>query len=203
MAHDGRYALPGAIVCNEFYELEHEKVSTSRGHVVWATELMAEVPRAAARFYLALTSPECQRTSFDRDAVETVARRQLVTPWNALADALARATAGLPEGLGLGVTPTGRRRATALAERFALCYDLPTFSLTRAAMTLTEQVARLRHAAEEPSALGDLVLEAETLARCAAPLLGHSAPWPLGPAPEAVRIAPLPSLPVALETRNP
>ncbi len=218
MAHGERYRLPSAIVCNEFYELDHEKVSTSRGHAIWVTDLVAELPRDVARYYLALTSPESQRTSFSRDAVEPVVARQLVEPWNALADALAAATAALGEDAELVVSPEGRRRAARIAERFELCYAVETFSLTRAAMTLSEQLGRLRLAAEastvEGGVLGDLVLEVQTLARCAAPLLvdaagavAGAATWPDAAAcgASSVRLTQLPSMPTpaAIESRKP
>ena len=38
IAHEGRYVLPDTILCNEFYELENEKFSTSKGHVVLRLE---------------------------------------------------------------------------------------------------------------------------------------------------------------------
>ena len=45
LACDGRYLLPEDFITNEFYELENSKFSTSRGHVVWGRDLVAEVPR--------------------------------------------------------------------------------------------------------------------------------------------------------------
>ncbi|WP_462183145.1 class I tRNA ligase family protein, partial [Klebsiella variicola] len=51
MAHEGKYILPGSIVPNEFYELENAKFSTSRGHLIWARDLVRDLPRDYARFY--------------------------------------------------------------------------------------------------------------------------------------------------------
>ncbi len=57
MAHGDRYVLPAANVCNEFYELEGSKFSTSRNHLMRGGELLAELPRDLVRFYLAMTAP--------------------------------------------------------------------------------------------------------------------------------------------------
>jgi len=168
LAHGG-YVVPAGNVCNEFYELAGEKFSTSRNHLISAGDLLAEVPRDLVRFYLALTSPEHQRTNFDRAALDDVTRRRLVTPWNALADALALATAGA--GPVLTTSAAGRRRAAVMARRFGLCYELGDYSLTRAAETIVGQLVRLAAAAASPDRLGDLLLEVRTLLAYAAPIL--------------------------------
>jgi methionyl-tRNA synthetase len=174
MAHDGRYIEPDTIVCNEFYELENEKFSTSRGHVIWTPDLLAEVPRDLVRFYLALTCPEHARTNFSRAALDKVTRARLVEPWNRLAAHLDRLVAA--EGTGpLAVSDAGRRAAAVLAERFAACYELPTYSLYRAADAIAYQVDRLARRAAGGDAgagrSGDLLLSVRTLLACAAPLL--------------------------------
>jgi methionyl-tRNA synthetase len=163
MAHEGRYVLPQTIVSNEFYELEHEKFSTSRGHVVWASELVAEIPRDLVRFHLALTAPEHARTNFSRDALEAIASQRLVAPWNRLADRL-RAPGGAP----LPVSPAACERADRMVERFSACYELSGYSLSRAADLIVAHLERLAESAGEP---GDLHLEAAALVACAAPIL--------------------------------
>lgn len=207
MAHGDRYVLPSAIVCNEFYELEYDKVSTSRRHVVWATDLMAKWPRDLARFYLARTAPENQRTSFDRFSLESVATRQLVDPWNDLADALVEASTSVPTGALLDVSAEGKRRAATITARFTACFELPTFSLTRAAATLSEQLQRLRSLARNargPGQLGDVALQVQTLVACAAPILvdaaeqafqaGMPSTWPSDAYPDSIELPRLPSL---------
>ena len=208
MAHADRYVLPSAIVCNEFYELEYDKVSTSRRHVVWATDLMAKWPRDLARFYLARTAPENQRTSFDRFALESVATRQLVEPWNELAAAVAELGTAVPTGTRLDVSLEGKRRAATMTARFAACFELPTFSLTRAAATLSEQIQRLHAVARDARGrdqLGDLALEVQTLVACAAPILvdaaeqalrgGMPLTWPGDAYPDSIELRRLPRLP--------
>jgi methionyl-tRNA synthetase len=172
MAHDGKYVLPSANVVNEFYDLDGEKFSTSRGHLVWGADLLADVPRDLVRFYLALTGPEFQRTNFNRSTMDHITTTRLVTPWNELAEAVEKAVADLPEGTLLPTTERGRGRARAVIERVKLCFRLEHLSLGRAAETVLAQVGRLRAAASEVDSaedLGDLMLELRTLLACASP----------------------------------
>jgi methionyl-tRNA synthetase len=196
MAHDGRYALPDVIVSNEFYELENEKFSTSKGHVVWARDLVSEVPRDLVRFYLALTAPEYARTNFSRAALDTITASRLVQPWNVLAGALNKAVAELGvQGRELPVSADAARRRATMTERFAACYELESFSLTRAADLVALHVARLADAANtvdftaadfrnadtggtggtgaaaREQALGDLYAETAGLVLAASPVL--------------------------------
>jgi methionyl-tRNA synthetase len=172
MAHGG-YVLPEVNVCNEFYDLDGAKFSTSRNHLIRASELLTELPRDLVRFYLALTAPENQRTNFTREALREVATRRLVEPWNALAESLSRHIGGLDADDPLPTTSPGRRRAAALVERFRLNYELAHYSIARAAETLAGRLERLRTAAGTATApgLGDLLLEVRTLLACAAPIL--------------------------------
>jgi methionyl-tRNA synthetase len=167
LASDGRYLLPEDFITNEFYELDNSKFSTSRGHVVWGRDLVAEMPRDLVRFHLAATSPENQRTDFSRAALGRVTSSRLVEPWNLVADKVNRFT-----GLGsLPVSERSRAAAALIVERFAACYELNCFSLTRAAETLTDQLARLARWDVLPGAEGDFCHEVDVLLRCAAPIL--------------------------------
>ncbi|KOY59482.1 methionine--tRNA ligase [Streptomyces sp. XY332] len=163
----GGYTLPEHFVTNEFYELDHDKFSTSRGHVVSGRELAAEVPRDVIRFYLAATSPDFQRTNFTREALARVAGERLVQPWNRVAG-----KAGSWAGQGpLPVSGRSREAAARLLERFAAAYDVRRFSLTSAAFTLSEQLARLDRWEVGPADAGDFCHEVDVFLRCAAPLL--------------------------------
>lgn len=179
MAHGDRYVRPAANVCNEFYNLDGEKFSTSRNHLVWASDLVAEVPRDLVRFYLALTGPEYQRTNFDRTALGRVTTSRLIKPWNGLADSLSLALAVRDTGGSLRITPAGRARAAKLHERFRICYELGDFSPARAAETVLSNLGRLRANAEAAdrggAELGDLLLEVRTLLAGAAPILVDTA----------------------------
>lgn len=57
--------LPDNIIYNEFYLFEHSKFSTSRGHAIWAKDIINEVSADCLRYYLAATRPEMTRTNFD------------------------------------------------------------------------------------------------------------------------------------------
>ncbi|MFC7616405.1 FAD-dependent oxidoreductase [Actinokineospora soli] len=58
-----------------------------------------------------------------------------------------------------------------MRERFAACYELPAFSLHRAAGVLTEQLARLDQWHVTVADAGDFCHQVEELLRCAAPIL--------------------------------
>ncbi|MET7400235.1 class I tRNA ligase family protein [Dactylosporangium sp. NPDC005572] len=185
MAHEGRYVLPDTILTNEFYELDNEKFSTSKGHVVWARDLVAEVPRDVARFYLNLTAPEHARTNFSQAVLDKVVGERLVEPWNELATTLAKLAAevsGDAAGAGapLPVVPGTPARIAAMISRFRGCFELDSFSLSRAADLVVQHTARLRADAqraltEEHDALrvraGDLFLQTRALITCMSPVL--------------------------------
>ncbi|WP_027341495.1 class I tRNA ligase family protein [Hamadaea tsunoensis] len=171
MAHGDRYVVPDAIVCNEFYELENEKFSTSRGHVVWTRDLVAEVPRDLVHFYLALTAPEHSRTNFSRAGLDKLVAERLVKPWNRLADRVDELGAGLDGEARLEVTQTGREQADIIVDRFSRSYELESFSLHRAADAIMTYVDRVTKQAAAP---GDVLLAARTLLACASPILADA-----------------------------
>jgi len=161
------YAMPAQFVTNEFYELDNDKFSTSRGHQVTGRQLAAQVPRDLIRFYLAATSPEFQRTNFTRDALVRVTERRLVGPWN-------RVVAKVDEWVDRGPLPVSERSRVAAAimvERFTAAYDTRWFSMTAAAFTLTEQLGRLDRREVTAEDAGDFCHEVDVLLRCAAPIL--------------------------------
>ncbi|HEX9338840.1 MAG TPA: class I tRNA ligase family protein, partial [Pseudonocardiaceae bacterium] len=152
---------------NEFYELDNEKFSTSRGHAVWGGELAAEVPRDLIRFHLAATSPEHQRTDFSRAALARVTGLRLVQPWRRMA-------AEVDRWVGQGTLPVSehsRAAAARIVARFASAYELPRFSLNRAAEMLAAQLARLADRSVSTSDAGDFCHEVDVVLRCAAPIL--------------------------------
>ncbi|WP_086668119.1 class I tRNA ligase family protein [Lentzea kentuckyensis] len=166
LALDG-YVLPEQFVTNEFYELENDKFSTSRGHLVTGQELLnSGVPRDLIRFYLASTSPEFQRTNFTRAAMAEVTSSRLVVPWNRIA-----AKVNALEPVPLPVSERSRIAARLMVERFAGAYDVRRFSITAAAFTLTEQLARLDSFPVTAENAGDFCHEVDVFLRCAAPIL--------------------------------
>lgn len=175
LAHGGRYSLPDTIVTNEFYELENDKFSTSKGHVVWTRDLLKLVPRDLVRFYLALTGPEFQRTNFAAGALIKVTGQRLVRPWNRIAEALNAAGASLPGGTReLPVPLMACQRATLVRERFEACYELGGYCLSRAADLIVTQLTRLERdarLADDPAGVGGVYHELVNLVTCAAPIL--------------------------------
>ena len=69
-AYDAEIRLPSTFVVNEFYLLEGEKFSTSRGHAVWAREFVQQESADRARWYVSRDRPEGRQTSFSRPAYE-------------------------------------------------------------------------------------------------------------------------------------
>lgn len=185
IAHDGRYILPDTLLCNEFYELENEKFSTSKGHLVWTRDLVAEVPRDVARFYLNLTAPEFCRTNFSRAAMDKVCAERLVGPWNEVAATLAKLTAQAgAQDSALPVPAAAREQAAVIADRFARVLGLRDFSLSLAADLIVQNLGRLRlHAArtlaehveldrhELRARIGSLHAQMRALIIAAAPIL--------------------------------
>jgi methionyl-tRNA synthetase len=166
LALGDRYALPAGFVTNEFYELEHRKFSTSRGHLVWGQELADRLPRDVGRYHLAATSPENQRTNFGWSAVPAVTGARLTEPWNRVAAKAARWA-----GRTLPVSAASREAADRITARFAAAYELESFSLGRAAETLAEQVARLDRWEVTDEQAGDFCHQTEVVLRNAAPIL--------------------------------
>ncbi|MEV6235401.1 class I tRNA ligase family protein [Lentzea sp. NPDC051838] len=172
----GEYVLPEQFVTNEFYELENDKFSTSRGHLVTGQELLEQgVPRDLIRFYLASTSPEFQRTNFTRAAMHEVTSSRLVAPWNRIA-----AKVNALDPVALPVSERSRVAARLMAERFAGAYDVRRFSVTAAAFTLTEQLARLDSFPLTAENAGDFCHEVDVFLRCAGPILTDLATRALG-----------------------
>jgi methionyl-tRNA synthetase len=64
LALDIGLAPPSVHLVNELLDLDGEKFSTSREHVIWAKELLEEIPADVVRFGLALARPQGRRTNF-------------------------------------------------------------------------------------------------------------------------------------------
>ncbi|MFF3868868.1 class I tRNA ligase family protein [Micromonospora sp. NPDC001898] len=169
LSHPQRYATPTVTVTNEFYELDRAKFSTSRGHLISATELLDRVPRDLARFYLALTAPEFQRTNFTEADLRDVVATRLVRPWNLLATALAELT--IPDGAVLPVSAAGRARARVVADRLRRHYHDDRFSPGGVADTIATQLDRLARAHINPDTAADVLAQVQTLLAYAAPIL--------------------------------
>jgi len=63
IAHGG-YILPENVVVNEFVNLEGEKLSTSRGWVIWLHDMLKKFHPDMIRYYAAAIAPEHKDTDF-------------------------------------------------------------------------------------------------------------------------------------------
>lgn len=160
IAHGG-IALPRTIVANEFYRLEGEKFSTSRGHAIWGADFLRDNDADLTRLYLCLTNPESEQTSFARDEyvrfVEECGPR--------LRRIAAAAGSSGPK------SPAGRTLAVAggLPARVARSLEPETFSLRAAAAAIVEAVEAVDAALDEDAALPREV--AAAIAAATAPVL--------------------------------
>jgi methionyl-tRNA synthetase len=73
--------LPRAFVSNQLYSLDHQKFSTSRGHAIWARELLERNSVDAVRLYLAHTCPEAERTNFTLGEFDAWVESELEGCW--------------------------------------------------------------------------------------------------------------------------
>lgn len=186
MASDGKYILPDMIVPNEFYELENEKFSTSKGHVIWASDLAREFDIDAIRFHLCWTNPEHHRTNFSRREMAKLMSERVVPMWKSLKENLEELRAEYRGEERLPVSGEGRGRALVIQERLSDCYGLETFSLRDAVNAILMHIERLEKRSKlmvSQSAgmtdldLGDLWLELRTLLVMGAPIITAWQPY--------------------------
>lgn len=150
MAHEGKYILPHTIVPNEFYELENSKFSTSRGHLIWARDLVTELPRDYARFYLCLTSPEHNRNNFSRIALQQILNERLITSWNLLVSAYNAQNwnARVDDN-----AENVEEIVETMSSRLHQCCRIETFSQSRLADWILNHISRLQELITEDSSL--------------------------------------------------
>ncbi|MGC1026771.1 class I tRNA ligase family protein [Pantoea agglomerans] len=150
MAHEGKYILPHTIVPNEFYELENSKFSTSRGHLIWARDLVTELPRDYARFYLCLTSPEHNRNNFSRMALQQILNERLITSWNLLVSAYNAQNwnARVDDN-----AENVEEIVETMSSRLHQCCRIETFSQSRLADWILNHISRLQELITEDSSL--------------------------------------------------
>ncbi|MGK5638177.1 class I tRNA ligase family protein [Streptomyces sp. URMC 126] len=147
LAHGG-LAEPAAIVTNEFLHLDGAKFSTSRGHLVWARDVLARHGADAVRFHLALTHPEHQPANYTEAEFLTTVEARLHRPLAAL-HAAADHAGDRPAPPDTATTEVlGRYR-----DRMLHAYSMETFSLRQAAETTAHLLALLAaRAAADPDA---------------------------------------------------
>jgi methionyl-tRNA synthetase len=77
IAH-GDYILPENVIVNEFVNLEEQKISTSRGWVVWLHEMLESFHPDMIRFYAAINAPESRDTDFKWKDFQTKINNELI-----------------------------------------------------------------------------------------------------------------------------
>ena len=142
LAHEGRYAFPRHFVTNEFYELQDGKFSSSLGRAIWIDDAVAEFGADALRFYLCLTNPAYQRSTFVPQQARRAIDERLRAPLGRLLKARAKLDS-LPDEGEWRELPLARIQA-----EIAGLYDLRNFDLRAVAGRLAELIAVLADDAE-------------------------------------------------------
>jgi methionyl-tRNA synthetase len=153
-AFDERLAPPQTFVMNEFYRLDGSKFSTSRNHAVWGQEFLSRFSADAVRYYLAFDGPEREQSSFNLECFEQTIAEELGGRWQGWLDALDARLERRHQRL--APEPGGFTReqdlfyceVARLSSEVRAAYDASTFSLARAARTLSELVRTARRFGE-------------------------------------------------------
>lgn len=77
IAH-GDFVLPYNVVVNEFVNLEGQKLSTSRGWVVWLHDMLERFSPDMIRYYAAIIAPEVKDTDFKWKDFQTKINDELI-----------------------------------------------------------------------------------------------------------------------------
>lgn len=85
----GGLTLPYEVPANEFYNLEGEKMSTSRNWALWARDVTNRFPPDAVRYYLAASAPEGRDTSWYWREFVRRNNDELVATWGNLVHRIA------------------------------------------------------------------------------------------------------------------
>ncbi|KOU15708.1 hypothetical protein ADK52_34670 [Streptomyces sp. WM6372] len=183
----GELTLPAQVVINEFYRLEGDKFSTSRGHAIWGGEFLRRVNADALRFHLCLTGPERAQNNFSMkefaDTLSTVLAGGLERWTDTVLDLLAQDFDSVVPAAGPADGPLAAERA-ALPGQITAALGAEAFSPQRAADVLAtvieradadlRQLALLRAAGPRAEYAGRLAAHVELLAAVAvtaAPLM--------------------------------
>lgn len=150
------WPTPKAFVTNQFYNLESDKFSTSKGHLVWARDLARDFNADVIRLYLALNGPEYQEASFV-PGVFRLAAAELVARVNGAVDAFNAAEFCTDAG------PLPQHLTAPWSETLTLEHYSASV-LARRAMNLVQRISRALTAGDRglsPYVPGMLVLALE------------------------------------------
>lgn len=106
LAASGKSACwPTALVMNNFYRFNDSKFSSGRAHAVWASDILQRVPADIIRFYLMLTRPEEEETTFSEREFHDIVERELGESWNGWLVSVGRRASA--QCAGIAPTPEG------------------------------------------------------------------------------------------------
>lgn len=160
MGHGDRIT-PTHVISNEFYTLDGDKFSTSRGHAIWGFDFLREAAPDAVRLHLCLTAPEDEKSDFrlaDFDRTVNTLLVDQLEGWAAgVLELLAKEHASVVPEAARDRRPDGiRALAEQLPGELARHLEPESFSLRGAAARLTEAVgtaaAELRSFQQSPPA---------------------------------------------------
>lgn len=180
----GEMHLPAHVITNEFYRLDGEKFSTSRGHAIWGGEFLRLTPSDAVRFHLCLAGPETESTSFSlrefTGSSREVLRDSLQNWTDELLMLVYKDFGGVVPEPGDASPDPRVAAALRLPALVAEALAPETFSLRRAAEAVRDVVlelpeslvaARAMHGTERAAAVSDQVEALARLAAAVAPLM--------------------------------
>jgi methionyl-tRNA synthetase len=147
---DQTYKSLDGLLGTYFYSLEGDKFSTSRGHAIWAGDIVGKTPLSsdAIRYYTALTNPESASSNFDlRELIDVVNNRLA----GALERAVSAAVSSLADGPPSRPTDSLLTRVEALLAAQDQSMELASFRLAGAVSAIDEWIDEGAHLAGSPT----------------------------------------------------
>ena len=138
--------LPYSTMTNEFYNLEQEKFSTSRNHVVWAKDIAKETLPDKVRLYAALSGPGYEKSNFSKKEMDKVIDNRFVEPWNYVAQKVNEITAQIDSTDRLpAISSDATELVAAVANRASKYYEIEHFSLRESSETIMGFLPAISH----------------------------------------------------------
>lgn len=128
---DGRW-LPYAAINNEFYNLDHQKFSTSNNHVIWSRDLLKRHNVDAVRFYAAWNNSGFEKANFNEGDMVQVLDRGLRRLWGSISNCYNTCIPGVECPVD-GATTATVEIAQAAVSRIFESYSIERFHLRQGA----------------------------------------------------------------------
>ncbi|ASB64139.1 Methionine--tRNA ligase [Bacillus velezensis] len=126
--------IPKYFYSNEFYLINGDKFSTSRGNAIWGKDFIDEYTCDFVRYYLSLTSPETQQTSYQPK--EVAKEYENFKELNMLISTI--------ESLNREITEPIALLLETYTERFYQAFQLEVFSLKTIATLIKEFITEIK-----------------------------------------------------------